>query len=88
MPGKLIRRLDSKRRITLPLDIIDYGWTENTPLCVTLTPSQTVIIEAHHPLCWLCGGEGKPLIPVDTHYICKNCLQTAREINDIIQNTI
>jgi transposase-like protein len=74
-----MRRIDRQRRITLPLDIIDYGWTENTPLTLTLMQSQMLIIAVRVPFCRFCGSEKGPIIPVDEHYICKKCLQTAMD---------
>jgi ribosomal protein S27AE len=76
MSGQFFRKFNSQRHITLPEDVYDYGWTEKTPLSVTLVEHEMVVIKAQIPFCRVCG-EGVLLIPVDEHYICKNCLQTA-----------
>lgn len=75
------RKIDNLRRIVLPTDIDGFGWTERTPLDVTVTDDGIVLLRANKPFCRLCGDAATELIEVEKGVICKQCLQTALENN-------
>lgn len=75
------RHIDDLGRVVLPADVKEFGWTEKTPLDITVLDDGIVILRAHKPFCKLCGEADAELIPVERGAICKHCLQTALENN-------
>jgi len=78
------RKIDDLNRVVLPSQVKSFGWTEKTPLDITVLEDDSVMIRAHNPLCKLCGGADVELIKIENGSICNNCLQIALESKNIL----
>ena len=85
----MIRRLDELGRVTLPWEVRqEAGWSEKTPLEITVEADKSVLVRACKPICKLCGGGDSGLIAVAAGSICKPCLQAAliNSVNGMLED--